>query len=137
MAGKVPCSGTCEEHRIFCSAYLPVFRYFQICRRRDSNPHASRRHPLKMVCLPIPPLRRGLDLLRTYFFSGAGAAGVLCCSWVCAGCCCCCCCCCCCSCCCCCCCFCCCSCCCCSCCLRARRALRRRVSASRFFWPLR
>src|SRR5215470_2252416 len=29
------------------------------CRRRDSNPHASRRHPLKMVCLPIPPLRRG------------------------------------------------------------------------------
>src|SRR5947207_6747972 len=32
------------------------------CRRRDSNPHASRRHPLKMVCLPIPPLRRGLDL---------------------------------------------------------------------------
>src|SRR5262245_57537030 len=30
------------------------------CRRRDSNPHASRRHPLKMVCLPIPPLRRGL-----------------------------------------------------------------------------
>ena len=31
------------------------------CRRRDSNPHASRRHPLKMVCLPIPPLRRGLS----------------------------------------------------------------------------
>src|SRR5262249_14833103 len=29
------------------------------CRRRDSNPHASRRHPLKMVCLPVPPLRRG------------------------------------------------------------------------------
>src|SRR3989442_14106483 len=28
-----------------------------LCRRRDSNPHASRRHPLKMVCLPIPPLR--------------------------------------------------------------------------------
>ena len=27
------------------------------CRRRDSNSHASRRHPLKMVCLPIPPLR--------------------------------------------------------------------------------
>jgi hypothetical protein len=26
------------------------------CGRGDLNPHASRRHPLKMVCLPIPPL---------------------------------------------------------------------------------
>src|SRR5882724_5831929 len=26
------------------------------CGRRDLNPHAFRRHPLKMVCLPIPPL---------------------------------------------------------------------------------
>ena len=27
------------------------------CRRRDSNPHTSRHHPLKMACLPVPPLR--------------------------------------------------------------------------------
>ncbi len=27
------------------------------CRRRDSNSHGVTRHPLKMVCLPIPPLR--------------------------------------------------------------------------------
>src|SRR5216684_3331063 len=26
------------------------------CGRRDSNPHALRRHPLKMVRLPVPPL---------------------------------------------------------------------------------
>ena len=26
------------------------------CGRGDLNPHALRRHPLKMVCLPIPPL---------------------------------------------------------------------------------
>src|SRR5260221_5503795 len=30
------------------------------CRRGDSNPHALRRHPLKMVCLPISPLRRSV-----------------------------------------------------------------------------
>src|SRR5439155_739099 len=29
------------------------------CGRRDLNPHAFRRHPLKMVCLPIPPLPQG------------------------------------------------------------------------------
>src|SRR5438093_6628135 len=60
----------------------------QECRRRDSNPHASRRHPLKMVCLPIPPLRRSL-----YFFSGvAGGTGAFCCcGCCCAGACCCCC----------------------------------------------
>ena len=28
------------------------------CGRGDLNPHASRRHPLKMVCLPISPLPR-------------------------------------------------------------------------------
>src|SRR5579864_8302096 len=26
------------------------------CGRGDLNPHAFRRHPLKMVCLPVPPL---------------------------------------------------------------------------------
>src|SRR5262244_1294068 len=25
------------------------------CPGGDSNPHALRRHPLKMVCLPVPP----------------------------------------------------------------------------------
>src|ERR1700746_2194058 len=28
----------------------------QWCGRGDLNPHAFRRHPLKMVCLPVPPL---------------------------------------------------------------------------------
>ena len=39
---------------------ISVIRALRPCRRRDSNPHASRRHPLKMVCLPIPPLRRSV-----------------------------------------------------------------------------
>src|SRR5882757_4200653 len=30
------------------------------CGRGDLNPHALRRHPLKMVCLPIPPLPLGM-----------------------------------------------------------------------------
>src|SRR5215472_3008158 len=29
------------------------------CGRGDLNPHAFRRHPLKMVCLPVPPLPQG------------------------------------------------------------------------------
>ena len=35
-----------------------------VCPGRDSNSHALRRHPLKMVCLPVPPpgrLRPGLS----------------------------------------------------------------------------
>jgi hypothetical protein len=32
--------------------YFPAFTE---CPGRESNPHAFRRHPLKMVCLPIPP----------------------------------------------------------------------------------
>ena len=34
------------------------------CGRRDLNPHGLRRHPLKMVCLPIPPLPRLVVLAR-------------------------------------------------------------------------
>jgi hypothetical protein len=30
------------------------------CGRGDSNPHALRRHPLKMVRLPVPPLPHGV-----------------------------------------------------------------------------
>src|ERR1700760_2490173 len=33
------------------------------CGRGDLNPHASRRHPLKMVCLPISPLPQCKKLL--------------------------------------------------------------------------
>jgi hypothetical protein len=33
------------------------------CGRRDLNPHAVRRHPLKMVCLPISPLPHGVNQL--------------------------------------------------------------------------
>src|SRR6266851_2330010 len=31
------------------------------CGRGDLNPHAFRRHPLKMVCLPVPPLPHGCE----------------------------------------------------------------------------
>ena len=31
------------------------------CGRGDLNPHAFRRHPLKMVCLPVPPLPHVLN----------------------------------------------------------------------------
>lgn len=30
----------------------------RLCGRRDLNPHALRRHPLKMVRLPVSPLPR-------------------------------------------------------------------------------
>jgi hypothetical protein len=33
------------------------------CRRGDSNPHEFPHHPLKMACLPIPPLRHLKKLL--------------------------------------------------------------------------
>ena len=34
--------------------WLRGYRFW--CGRGDLNPHAFRRHPLKMVCLPVPPL---------------------------------------------------------------------------------
>jgi hypothetical protein len=56
------------------------------CRRRDSNPHRSPRHPLKMVCLPIPPRRHYIfsnnmrftqiaphSCVSYFVFAGAGA----------------------------------------------------------------
>src|SRR5437764_11770089 len=43
------------------------------CGRGDLNPHASRRHPLKMVCLPISPLPHDSPLqARKGTCSGAG-----------------------------------------------------------------
>ncbi len=47
--------------RICLSALLLRCEYQRLkqkiwCGRGDLNPHAFRRHPLKMVCLPIPPL---------------------------------------------------------------------------------
>ena len=33
------------------------------CGRGDLNPHAFRRHPLKMVCLPVPPLPHFVNYL--------------------------------------------------------------------------
>src|SRR6202158_1205191 len=35
---------------------LAVRELIRWCGRGDLNPHAFRRHPLKMVCLPVPPL---------------------------------------------------------------------------------
>ena len=56
------------------------------CGRGDSNPHALRRHPLKMVRLPVPPLPHGVKKngiarydvrlwRRRPYFDGGGAAG--------------------------------------------------------------
>src|SRR6476660_2679852 len=41
---------------VFCIlfSFLTFTSYW--CGRGDSNPHALRRHPLKMVRLPVPPL---------------------------------------------------------------------------------
>jgi hypothetical protein len=44
------------------------------CGRGDLNPHASRRHPLKMVCLPISPLPR-YDNYSIQLLTGHGAQG--------------------------------------------------------------
>jgi len=36
-------------------------------RKGGLNPHAFRRHPLKMVCLPVPPLPHSKNyLIRNY-----------------------------------------------------------------------
>ena len=57
------------------------------CRRGDSNPHGFPHHPLKMACLPVPPLRHGtfihivtafanrarIQRESYFFFTGAGA----------------------------------------------------------------
>jgi hypothetical protein len=43
-----------------------IYNYLIWCGRGDLNPHAFRRHPLKMVCLPIPPLPLGLMLCRWF-----------------------------------------------------------------------
>lgn len=45
----------------------PISQY--TCRRPDSNRHGFHHHPLKMACLPVPPLRQLLLLrLRTFRF---------------------------------------------------------------------
>src|SRR6202163_1792377 len=38
------------------------------CGRGDSNPHALRRHPLKMVRLPVPPLPH--EVMKEIFVRG-------------------------------------------------------------------
>src|SRR5205814_7016895 len=42
------------------------------CGRGDLNPHAFRRHPLKMVCLPVPPLP------QAFTFNAAKTCKILC-----------------------------------------------------------
>jgi len=42
------------------------------CGRGDLNPHALRRHPLKMVCLPIPPLPQYFLLNQSLVEAGEG-----------------------------------------------------------------
>ena len=41
------------------------------CRRGDSNPHGFPHHPLKMACLPVPPLRHLDKDLRACGWSSA------------------------------------------------------------------
>ena len=41
------------------------------CGRGDSNPHALRRHPLKMVRLPVPPLPPGVRTITLLSYSVA------------------------------------------------------------------
>ena len=43
------------------------------CGRGDLNPHALRRHPLKMVCLPIPPLPQYFLLNQLLVEAGRGS----------------------------------------------------------------
>src|ERR1700733_7217254 len=45
------------------------------CGRGDLNPHAFRRHPLKMVCLPVPPLPHFVKLLATYILASSFCEG--------------------------------------------------------------
>ena len=52
---SVICHGTCEM-KTATSADVAVFW----CPRPDSNRHASRHYPLKIACLPIPPLGPGV-----------------------------------------------------------------------------
>ena len=40
----------------FADSILLKTKSINWCGRGDLNPHAFRRHPLKMVCLPISPL---------------------------------------------------------------------------------
>ncbi len=49
-----------EKGSIYLEKYKHSFPFLpdcfrDWCGRRDSNSHGSPRHPLKMVCLPIPP----------------------------------------------------------------------------------
>src|SRR6266567_752679 len=49
-------NGYQNDHKIPATLSLDFARSDTWCGRGDLNPHAFRRHPLKMVCLPIPPL---------------------------------------------------------------------------------
>ena len=43
------------------AGFLQIWKANPWCGRGDLNPHAFRRHPLKMVCLPVPPLPQDLS----------------------------------------------------------------------------
>ena len=49
-------SGIATRMRHETKIYRSVGLFNKECGRWDSNPHALRRHPLKMVRLPVPPL---------------------------------------------------------------------------------
>ena len=47
------------------------------CRRGDSNPHGFPHHPLKMACLPVPPLRHSSRLTPSVYLAGLGGSAGL------------------------------------------------------------
>src|SRR5262249_11521349 len=46
----------CQSNNRAEQCPTPFLRGYIWSGRGDLNPHAFRRHPLKMVCLPVPPL---------------------------------------------------------------------------------
>ena len=52
----------CARTRRTATSRKTIFTKNHWCGRGDLNPHASRRHPLKMVCLPFHHFR--MDILR-------------------------------------------------------------------------
>ena len=66
------CDQICDPHEqnsngaeAQISTIFSVPESIRWCGRGDLNPHAFRRHPLKMVCLPVPPLPQPVNYLHS------------------------------------------------------------------------
>src|SRR5215469_18434236 len=60
-----------DKYRVLKSEEMNLRDYFSWCGRGDLNPHAFRRHPLKMVCLPVPPLPPDVTILLPIGYADA------------------------------------------------------------------